>query len=94
MCSRNRPAQGAELVQTVDIFKTRCTFVIEGKEDGTGIAQASLNCSGPGAPVVVIGSSDLDSFSGKFQVLDCARLLWGLVSLQPASQLTELTCRE
>lgn len=55
-------------MQTGEMFKTRCTFVIEGKPDGTGIATASLNCSGPGAPVVVVGSNDLDNFSADFTV--------------------------
>lgn len=68
-CSSNRPREKpTEPIQTFDIFKTRCTFNIEGKEDGTGIANASLNCSGPGTPVTVIGSNDLDPFAAKFMV--------------------------
>lgn len=69
-CSNNRPGnEPSEPIQTLDIYKKRCTFNIQGKADGTGIAAAALNCSGPGAPVVVAISDDLSPFAETFKVL-------------------------
>ena len=69
LCSSNLVNNSpSEPIQTIDIYKTRCTVVIEGKADGTGLASAAMNCSGPGAPVAVLGSADLNSLSANFRV--------------------------
>jgi len=36
-----------DAIQTTSIYRTRCTVIIRGKPDGTGIASAAVNCSGP-----------------------------------------------
>ena len=69
VCSSNLVNNSpSEPIETIDIYKTRCTVVIEGKADGTGLASAAMNCSGPGAPVAVLGSTDLKALSADFRV--------------------------
>lgn len=54
-------------VVTSNIYKTSCVVEIQGNTDGTGLSKASIKCQGPGLPIKILGSDDLDPFSENFE---------------------------
>ncbi|EIE25976.1 hypothetical protein COCSUDRAFT_64923 [Coccomyxa subellipsoidea C-169] len=52
--------------QTSTPYETACKLVAIGSSDGTGIADGSITCTGPGTPVMLSVSADLKRFSSKF----------------------------